>query len=89
MVLESTLPVRTEDEQGDLRKVDVSLEETTSGYETENALVDVQIPESVDEPIEVGRKASRSSWPAPTRIDWRGRLATKTSSPPRCSPTPT
>ncbi len=56
MVLESSLPVRTEDEQGDLRKVDVSLEETAGGYETENALVDVQIPESVDEPIEVGEE---------------------------------
>lgn len=54
MVLESSVPVRTEDEQGELRKADVSLGATADGYETENALVDVEIPESVDEPIEVG-----------------------------------
>jgi YD repeat-containing protein len=56
LLLESSLPVRTENEEGDLRKVDVSLEETEGGYETENALVEVQIPESVDEPIEVGEE---------------------------------
>ena len=54
MLLESSLPVQTENGEGDLRKVDVSLEETPGGYETENGLVEVQIPESVDEPIQVG-----------------------------------
>ena len=56
MVLESSLPVKTENEQGDLRKVDVSLEASAEGYETENALVDVSIPESADEPIAVGEE---------------------------------
>jgi tripartite motif-containing protein 71 len=54
LVMESSLPVRAEDEEGDLHKVDLSLEETASGYETENALVEVQIPESADQPVKVG-----------------------------------
>src|SRR6476646_1809178 len=54
LVMDSSLPVRVEDEQGDLRKVDLSLEETGSGFETENGLVDVQIPEAADQPVEVG-----------------------------------
>jgi hypothetical protein len=54
LLLESSLPVRAEDENGDLRKVDLSLDETKSGFETENALVEVQIPEDADQPIEVG-----------------------------------
>ena len=56
LLLESSMPVQTEDEAGDLRKVDLSLEETVGGYETENALVEVQIPESAEEPIEVGEE---------------------------------
>lgn len=57
LVMESSLPVQAEDEEGDLRKVDLSLEETGSGFETENALVKVQIPEAADQPIESGKKA--------------------------------
>jgi len=55
MLLESSLPVRTEDEDGDLGKVDLGLEETGGGFETENALVEVQIPASVDQAVEVGQ----------------------------------
>jgi tripartite motif-containing protein 71 len=54
LLFESSLPVQAEDEDGELRKVDVSLEENGSGFETDNALVEVQIPEAADEPIEVG-----------------------------------
>ena len=53
-LLESSLPARTENEKGELRKVDVSLQETAEGYETENGLVDLVIPASTGEPIEVG-----------------------------------
>lgn len=56
MVMDSSLPVRVEDEQGDLRKVDLSLEETGSGFVTENALVDVEIAAAADQPIQVGDK---------------------------------
>jgi YD repeat-containing protein len=56
LLLESSLPVKSENEEGDLRKVDLSLEETASGFETENALVDVEIPESVEESVEVGEE---------------------------------
>lgn len=53
-VLESNLPVKTEDETGKTRKVDVGLEATSDGFETDNALVDVAIPKAADQPIEVG-----------------------------------
>lgn len=56
LVMESSLPVRVKNEEGDLRKVDLSLEETASGYETKNALVEVQIPDSADRPVEVGEE---------------------------------
>lgn len=54
LLLESSVPVKAENEEGDLRKVDLTLEESGGSYETENALVEVEIPESVEEPIEVG-----------------------------------
>jgi tripartite motif-containing protein 71 len=54
VVMESLMPVRTEDDEGDLRKVDVGLEKTGDAYETENGLVEVRIPEALDEPVHVG-----------------------------------
>lgn len=56
LVMDSSLPVQTEDEGGDLRKVDLSLEEATAGWQTTNALVDVSIPDSAGEPVEVGEE---------------------------------
>jgi streptogramin lyase len=55
-LMESSLPTRTEDENGELRKVDLSLKESAEGFETENALVEVQIPRTSDEPIMVGEE---------------------------------
>ncbi|HET7454132.1 MAG TPA: 6-bladed beta-propeller [Solirubrobacterales bacterium] len=54
MLLESSLPVQAEDEEGELRKVDLSLEESGSGFETDNALVEVEIPDEAGQPIKVG-----------------------------------
>jgi YD repeat-containing protein len=54
LLLESSVPVKTENEEGDLRKVDLSLERSGGSYEPQNALVELEIPESVEEPIEVG-----------------------------------
>ena len=53
-LLEGNIPVRARDEEGRLAKVDLTLEQTTSGYEPENPLVDLSIPESAGEDIEVG-----------------------------------
>ena len=53
-LLESTVPVRTEDESGELAKVDLSLEATPGGYKTENALSELRLPDSADGAIEVG-----------------------------------
>jgi sugar lactone lactonase YvrE len=55
-VLDAAIPLRTENENGELRKVDLTLEATAEGFETTNALVDVEIPGSASEPIEVGEE---------------------------------
>ncbi|HZO06763.1 MAG TPA: hypothetical protein VFB52_10280, partial [Solirubrobacterales bacterium] len=48
------VPVRTVNEDGRRAKVDLSLEPTPEGWETKNALVDVRIPSSPEQPIGVG-----------------------------------
>jgi hypothetical protein len=53
-LLAATVPLRTEDEEGDLAKVDLSLEPTQAGFETKNALSDVRLPSSANQAIEVG-----------------------------------
>jgi YD repeat-containing protein len=55
-LLETTVPVRTEDEEGDLAKVDLSLEATPEGFQTENAISDLLLPSSAGEPIQVGEE---------------------------------
>lgn len=55
-LLETTVPVRTEDEEGQLAKVDLSLEATLEGFQTENAISDLVLPASADEPIQVGEE---------------------------------
>jgi YD repeat-containing protein len=54
MLMDAGIPVRVENEEGELAKVDLSLEPTAAGFETANALSDVVIPESPAAPIEVG-----------------------------------
>jgi YD repeat-containing protein len=53
-LLESSVPVRAPDEDGDLSKVDLSLIRTPEGWEPVNPLVDLEIGESAEEGIEVG-----------------------------------
>ena len=55
-LLETTLPLRTEDEEGKLAKVDLSLEATAGGFETENAVSNVRLPGTADKGIEVGEE---------------------------------
>lgn len=55
-LLEAGIPVRTEDSEGDLSKVDLSLEETETGFEPVNPLVELQIPDSTDGAIEIGEE---------------------------------
>ena len=55
-LLAATVPLRTENEEGELAKVDVSLEPTPEGYETSNALSDVKLPSAASEAIEVGEE---------------------------------
>ena len=53
-LLETTVPLRTEDEEGKLAKVNLSLEPTANGFKTANALADLRLPDSAGRGIEVG-----------------------------------
>jgi streptogramin lyase len=55
-LLESSVPVRTEDEDGELAKVDLSLDATAGGYETGNAITDLRLPDAADGAIKVGEE---------------------------------
>jgi YD repeat-containing protein len=54
LLLEAEVPLRAREEDGDLRKVELGLEESAEGYEPANPLVDLTLPASSDEPIEIG-----------------------------------
>ena len=55
-LFEAGVPVRTEDEGGNLSKVDVTLERTADGWKAANPLVDVEVADSVEEGIELGEE---------------------------------
>ncbi len=53
-LLEAGMPVRTEDEEGKLSKVDLSLVATEGGFEPANPLTGLSIPDSSQEAVTVG-----------------------------------
>ncbi|MDX6623748.1 MAG: tripartite motif-containing protein 71, partial [Solirubrobacterales bacterium] len=54
-LLDAAIPVRDENEDGELRKVDLSLEESAQGFEPVNPLTSgLVVPDSAVEPIELG-----------------------------------
>ncbi len=53
-LLDAGIPVRTENDQGELAKVELSLEPTAQGFEPVNGLVDLTLPSKADEPTQVG-----------------------------------
>jgi streptogramin lyase len=53
-LLEADVPLRAENEEGELEKVDLGLDATPSGLEPANPLTDLRIPAAADEPIAVG-----------------------------------
>ena len=53
-LLEAGIPVRAEDEGGDLHKVDLSLEADADSYEPENPLVSLDIAKSAEAGLEFG-----------------------------------
>lgn len=53
-LLESNVPLRARENDGDLAKVDLGLEETDRGYAPANPLVDISFPKSAAEPIHLG-----------------------------------
>jgi YD repeat-containing protein len=54
-LLDAGMPVRATDEDGELRKVDLSLDQVQDGFVPVNPLAEVVIPEGAAEPIEVGK----------------------------------
>jgi tripartite motif-containing protein 71 len=62
-LLEGSFPVETHNDEGELEKVDVTLEETAEGYEAENPLVEVAIADSAEEGIVVGGDGSAEELP--------------------------
>jgi len=55
-LLDAGIPVRAEDENGELAKVELSLEATPEGYEPDNGLVDLTLPLAADEAAQVGEE---------------------------------
>jgi YD repeat-containing protein len=55
-LLEAAIPLRVENEEGQLEKVDLDLEQSPSGFDPENPIIDVQIPGSSGQPILLGEQ---------------------------------
>lgn len=55
-LLESEVPLRAPEEDGDLSKVELGLEETPGGFEPANPLVDLDLPDSAQDPIGIGEE---------------------------------
>jgi tripartite motif-containing protein 71 len=53
-IMEGTMPVEAENDEGEMAKVNLGLEETPEGYEPENPLVEVAIGASAEDGVEVG-----------------------------------
>ncbi len=53
-LLESTIPLRVTAEDGELRKLDLSLEATAEGFEPSNPLTSLEIPPTAGEAVKVG-----------------------------------
>ncbi len=62
-LLEGTYPVETGNDEGELEKVDVSLEETDEGIEAENPLVEVSIGDIASEGVVIGGDGSAEELP--------------------------
>jgi YD repeat-containing protein len=54
VLLESEVPLRAPEEDGDLHKVELELEESADGFEPANPLVDLSLPETASDSIELG-----------------------------------
>jgi hypothetical protein len=67
-LLESTFPVETENDEGEMEKVDVTLEKTSEGYVPENPVVEVAIAESAAEGIEIGGEEGAGEEAAPITV---------------------
>jgi sugar lactone lactonase YvrE len=54
MLLEGTIPVQATDEEGDLSKVDLDLEQDAAGYVPQNPITEVTLPANSSEPVSMG-----------------------------------
>jgi sugar lactone lactonase YvrE len=72
MLVEGTIPVRATDDEGDLAKVDLDLEQKAEGYVPENPITGVTLPGDASEPVSVGDEGfaispTLSESPSPAR----------------------
>jgi hypothetical protein len=54
VLVQSTLPLRTRNDVGRLRPLDMELEQAATGYEPENPLVATEVPQELSDGVEVG-----------------------------------
>ena len=54
MLAEGTIPVRAADEEGDLAKVDLDLEQSAGGYVPQNPITEVTLPSDASQPVSLG-----------------------------------
>lgn len=54
MLVDGTTPVRALDEEGDLAKVDLDLEQDALGYVPQNPITEMTIPSDASEPVSLG-----------------------------------
>lgn len=55
-ILEANQPIEVENSEGEMKKVDVSLERNQKGFEPENPMVEVEIGATADGGVEVGEE---------------------------------
>lgn len=53
-LLETSIPIQVEEENGELGKVDLTLSEGSEGWEPENPLVELAVGDTADEGVELG-----------------------------------
>jgi YD repeat-containing protein len=54
MLVEGTIPVRATDDEGDLAKVNLDLEQSAEGYVPKNPITEVTLPDNASEPVGLG-----------------------------------
>ncbi|MBK5232990.1 MAG: hypothetical protein JJE13_08435 [Thermoleophilia bacterium] len=73
-VIDSTVPLRTEGDDGQLAPVDLTLHSERDQFITNNGLVDIALPKQSDDPVHLGSDLTFSVGPAGADTSTTGRL---------------